>query len=158
MPECFICKTALNGSWNVTSGGNIYEKTGRYLGITDGYFLYSEYPNWVYVYCKNCWQQEILKLSFVQQKISQACNQKVEEYDPLRWDSEYHLQYLNDQDPAAFLRKQKIEEYAQKKIQIDSKLLECYGKYEEMLALLKVSDQIDNHESEDEDLTKFDLS
>ncbi|KAM3147555.1 hypothetical protein pb186bvf_000362 [Paramecium bursaria] len=45
------------------------QSTGRYLGVTDGYFLYSESPNWVYCYCKPCWQKQILGLSFVQDAI-----------------------------------------------------------------------------------------
>ena len=36
--------------------------TGRYLGISDGYFLYGDNPNWVYSYCKPCWIKEIQKI------------------------------------------------------------------------------------------------
>ena len=36
--------------------------TGRYLGISDGYFLYGGNPNWVYSYCKPCWIKEIQKI------------------------------------------------------------------------------------------------
>jgi hypothetical protein len=36
--------------------------TGRYLGISDGYFLYGGSPNWVYSYCKPCWIKEIQKI------------------------------------------------------------------------------------------------
>jgi len=96
MAECFICKYALSGSWNVTTCGTSYEKTGRYLGITDGYFLYQEYPNWVYVYCKSCWQNEILKLSFVQARISQSVNasQNKSDNDPIKCDTDHHLEQL----------------------------------------------------------------
>ena len=36
--------------------------TGRYLGISDGYFLYGGNPDWVYSYCKPCWIKEIQKI------------------------------------------------------------------------------------------------
>lgn len=36
--------------------------TGRYLGISDGYFLYGNNPNWVYSYCHSCWVKEIQKI------------------------------------------------------------------------------------------------
>jgi chromosome segregation ATPase len=49
----------------MTVASSQYETTGRYLGVTDGYFLYGELPNWVYCYCKPCWQQNILALSFI---------------------------------------------------------------------------------------------
>ena len=62
---------ALQGSWNMTEAGSPYQRTGRYLGIGDGYFLYRESPNWVYCYCKSCWQKAILNLSFT---ISQPHN------------------------------------------------------------------------------------
>jgi chromosome segregation ATPase len=65
MAECFACHKTLQGAWNTTSASSSFEKTGRYLGINDGYFLYGEQPNWVYCYCKTCWQSEVLKLSFV---------------------------------------------------------------------------------------------
>lgn len=41
------------------------DKTGRYLGISDGYFLYDGDPNWVYCYCLSCWQNAILSLPFI---------------------------------------------------------------------------------------------
>jgi septal ring factor EnvC (AmiA/AmiB activator) len=65
MAECLTCKKALQGSWNMTAASTPYEKTGRYLGITDGYFLYSEGPNWVHCYCTTCWQKAILTLPFI---------------------------------------------------------------------------------------------
>ena len=49
----------------MTGAGDPYARTGRYLGISDGYFLYDSQPNWVYCYCQPCWQAEILKLPFV---------------------------------------------------------------------------------------------
>jgi hypothetical protein len=79
MAECQTCKTTLSGSWNMTNSSEHYDRIGRYLGIADGYFLYTEHPNWVYCYCKACWQNEILKLSFVP-KIEQhnTCQQQLE--------------------------------------------------------------------------------
>ena len=43
---------------------------GRYLGVSNGYFLYNTSPNWVYCYCLECWQKEILALPFVTAKIT----------------------------------------------------------------------------------------
>lgn len=68
MSKCYACGKALNGTWNMTSCSG-YEMTGRYLGISDGYFLYSGSPNWVYCYCYDCWQKQILSLSFVNPKL-----------------------------------------------------------------------------------------
>jgi hypothetical protein len=64
MAECFACKKALTGSWNMTIHPG-FEKTGRYLGISDGYFLYGESAHWVYCYCKSCWEKSILTLPFI---------------------------------------------------------------------------------------------
>ena len=41
MAECFTCKTPLEGSWTLTEAGNSFPKTGRYLGVTNGYFAYA---------------------------------------------------------------------------------------------------------------------
>eukprot|EP01121_Diplochlamys_sp_Union-15-3_P012390 TRINITY_DN3704_c0_g3_i1.p1 TRINITY_DN3704_c0_g3~~TRINITY_DN3704_c0_g3_i1.p1 ORF type:complete len:406 (+),score=80.86 TRINITY_DN3704_c0_g3_i1:81-1220(+) len=65
MAQCYTCSKTLNGSWNMTKQGTAHERTGRYLGITDGYFLYNDQPNWVYSYCFPCWQKQILGLAFV---------------------------------------------------------------------------------------------
>lgn len=62
MAECFTCKVALTGTWNLTDSGPSYEKTGRYLGV-NGYFCYAGQPKWVYCYCLNCYKTEILKLA-----------------------------------------------------------------------------------------------
>lgn len=100
MAECFTCKTQLQGSWNLTECGTSYPKTGRYLGIQDGYFLYGENPNWLYVYCKTCWKAEILKLAFVQEKIAEAACQRdkaLELVEPLG---------VSSQDPMDLMRKQ----------------------------------------------------
>ena len=63
---CFACGTALRGNWSMESNpSNASYSTcpnGRYLGISNGYFLYSGLPDWVYSYCKNCWIQEIKKI------------------------------------------------------------------------------------------------
>ena len=63
---CYSCSKALNGKWSMESNqqNNSYfgTTTGRYLGISDGYFLYSGNPNWVYSYCKPCWIKEIEKI------------------------------------------------------------------------------------------------
>lgn len=65
MAQCHSCGKTLQGSWNMTTAGPQYERTGRYLGIGDGYFLYSGQPNWVYCYCYTCWQRQILSLPFI---------------------------------------------------------------------------------------------
>mmetsp|Transcript_19045 Transcript_19045/g.30233 ORF Transcript_19045/g.30233 Transcript_19045/m.30233 type:complete len:140 (+) Transcript_19045:35-454(+) len=65
--KCTSCSKALQGSWNMTKSGSNYDQTGRYLGINDGYFLYSGSPNWVYCYCLECWKKQILSLGFVKQ-------------------------------------------------------------------------------------------
>ena len=69
MSKCAQCSKGLSGSWNMTKSGNSYDQTGRYLGISDGYFLYSGSPNWVYCYCLECWKKQVLSLGFVQQEI-----------------------------------------------------------------------------------------
>jgi chromosome segregation ATPase len=60
-----------------------HDTTGRYLGI-DGYFLYGESTNWVYCYCKPCWQNEILKLSFVSNALNQKMNALEQENNSLQ--------------------------------------------------------------------------
>ena len=63
---CYNCGKALNGKWsmenNPSNNGYFHTTTGRYLGISDGYFLYGDSPNWVYSYCKPCWIKEIQKI------------------------------------------------------------------------------------------------
>jgi len=58
MAECNSCHTALAGTWNMTSAGPPYERTGRYLGITNGY-LFNIQSNWVYCYCLDCWKVQL---------------------------------------------------------------------------------------------------
>lgn len=52
---CISCSKQLTGMWDVTECGGSYKETGRYLGISDGYFLYGANPDWVYCYCLPCW-------------------------------------------------------------------------------------------------------
>ena len=63
---CNSCGKQLSGKWKMESNpqNNSYfnTTTGRYLGISDGYFLYGDNPNWVYCYCKTCWIKEIRKI------------------------------------------------------------------------------------------------
>ena len=63
---CYSCGKTLSGKWIMESNpqNNSYfsTTTGRYLGISDGYFLYGGNPNWVYSYCKDCWKKEIQKI------------------------------------------------------------------------------------------------
>ena len=63
---CNSCGKNLNGKWSMeTNERNISYfswTTGRYLGISDGYFLYGDSPDWVYSYCKPCWIKEIEKI------------------------------------------------------------------------------------------------
>ena len=63
---CASCGKSLSGSWQMESNSNnksyFSSTTGRYLGISDGYFLYGGSPNWVYSYCKPCWIKEIQKI------------------------------------------------------------------------------------------------
>lgn len=64
--KCTSCSKQLNGKWKMESNPSnaTYHNNpnGRYLGITDGYFLYSGNANWVYCYCKTCWVKEITNL------------------------------------------------------------------------------------------------
>ena len=66
LATCYSCGKTLSGSWSKenNSNNNSYfnTTTGRYLGISDGYFLYGDNPNWVYSYCKPCWIKEIEKI------------------------------------------------------------------------------------------------
>ena len=63
---CASCNKTLNGKWNMESNPNNANyfswTTGRYLGISDAYFLYGDNPDWVYSYCKPCWIKEIEKI------------------------------------------------------------------------------------------------
>ena len=63
---CNSCGKNLNGKWSMEtnpSNNNYFSwTTGRYLGISDGYFLYGDSPDWVYSYCKPCWIKEIEKI------------------------------------------------------------------------------------------------
>ncbi len=70
MAQCFACSKALQGSWNMTGAGTNYDRTGRYLDINDGYFLYSGQPNWVYCYCQSFWENQIASLPCVSSKLN----------------------------------------------------------------------------------------
>ena len=63
---CNSCGKTLTGKWtmenNPSNNSYFHTTTGRYLGISDGYFLYGDNPNWVYSYCKPCWIKEIQKI------------------------------------------------------------------------------------------------
>ncbi len=63
---CFTCGKTLNYKWsmesNTSNNSYFHTTTGRYLGISDGYFLYGWNPNLVYSYCKPCWIKEIQKI------------------------------------------------------------------------------------------------
>ena len=63
---CNTCGKVLNGKWKMEtnpSNTNYFScTTGRYLGISDAYFLYGANPDWVYSYCKPCWIKEIEKI------------------------------------------------------------------------------------------------
>jgi DNA repair exonuclease SbcCD ATPase subunit len=63
MAQCYECKEELSGSWKLTEGFQDYSKTGRYLGIKNGYFMYQGAPNWVYCYCNQCYRTEVLRLA-----------------------------------------------------------------------------------------------
>ena len=56
---CNSCGKKLSGKWMMESNPQnksyFNTTTGRYLGISDGYFLYGGNPDWVYSYCKPCW-------------------------------------------------------------------------------------------------------
>ncbi len=48
-----------------------YETTGRYLCIQDGFFLnHGSKPNWVQVYCYECWMDAVMALPFVSSRFS----------------------------------------------------------------------------------------
>ena len=63
---CNSCGKTLSGKWsmenNPSNNSYFHTTTGRYLGISDGYFLYGSNPYWVYSYCKTCWIKEIKKI------------------------------------------------------------------------------------------------
>ena len=63
---CASCNKTLNGKWSMESNPSNSSyfswTTGRYLGISDGYFLYGGNSDWVYSYCKPCWIKEIEKI------------------------------------------------------------------------------------------------
>jgi len=63
MSECWTCKIALTGAWNLTTCGDVNSnKAGRYLGI-NGYMFYAGSPNWVYSYCLTCYKKEVVTLA-----------------------------------------------------------------------------------------------
>src|SRR3990167_5460989 len=70
MPKCYTCSKTLGGQWSMTDAGPTYAETGRYLGVSDGYFLYGGSANWVYCYCLDCWKKHVLALSFVTAEIN----------------------------------------------------------------------------------------
>lgn len=58
MPSCYTCETTLQGAWKMTTSFGVGE-TGRYLGV-EGYFFYGTKTNWVYCYCRLCWDKDII--------------------------------------------------------------------------------------------------
>jgi hypothetical protein len=63
MAQCYGCKEELSGQWKLAEGYQDFSKTGRYIGIKNGYFCYQGEPNWVYSYCQGCYKTEIMKLA-----------------------------------------------------------------------------------------------
>lgn len=63
---CTTCGKELSCKWTMENNpqNNSYfsSTTEKYLGISDGYFLYGNNSNWVYSYCHSCWVKEIQKL------------------------------------------------------------------------------------------------
>lgn len=80
--KCTTCSKALNGAWNMTKSGESYNQTGRYLGISNGYFLYGGSANWVYCYCQDCWKKHILSLSFVKEQFKNIKESLPQNYIP----------------------------------------------------------------------------
>jgi hypothetical protein len=70
MAECKGCKVALSGSWQLSQYHD--NKTGRYLGIKDGYFIGK--ANWVDCYCSKCYPKAVLELALTynEEKILQT--------------------------------------------------------------------------------------
>ena len=82
MPICYTCRKQLTGTWNMTESSETFKETGRYLGITDGYFLYGGTPYWVQCYCKTCWEKQILSLPFVSCQLTrEETKQQLEQKD-----------------------------------------------------------------------------
>eukprot|EP01100_Stratorugosa_tubuloviscum_P013460 TRINITY_DN674_c0_g1_i1.p1 TRINITY_DN674_c0_g1~~TRINITY_DN674_c0_g1_i1.p1 ORF type:complete len:289 (-),score=15.03 TRINITY_DN674_c0_g1_i1:77-943(-) len=95
--QCYKCSKALVGSWNMTESSTTYQKTGRYLGISDGYFLYGS-SNWVYCYCQTCWQSSINSLSFSETSLQlQQANNQVTQLNTTKSTLENQLQQANNQ-------------------------------------------------------------
>jgi hypothetical protein len=59
MAECSACSTKLEGSWGLS--GN--SKTGRNLGITNGYFICGNDGALISCYCSICYKREVIKLA-----------------------------------------------------------------------------------------------
>lgn len=120
--KCSTCSKALNGHWkmetNPQNQAHKDEPTGRYLGISDGYFLYGQSPNWVYCYCKECWLKQIQALNIDKEKID-ALNIQISELK----------QKLKNSEEELISEKAKIDGF---NIQI-SELNKTIKKYEEEL-------------------------
>ena len=86
--------------------------TGRYLGISDGYFLYGTNSDWVYSYCKPCWIKEIEKI-LPNIGLSNTDNKKIiEEYK----NKNAELQnIINDKEKEIIRLKEEINELKKNK-------------------------------------------
>jgi len=56
---CCVCKTDIEGSWNMICNGNWNDLA---TFIIEGHFLCDDENRWMDCYCKECWEREILKV------------------------------------------------------------------------------------------------
>ena len=115
---CNSCGKTLNGKWSIennTSNTNYFNTTtGRYLGISDGYFLYGDNPNWVYSYCKPCWIKEIQKII---PRLGIPTNENYELVCNLKNNNSELQNIINKKDNEINQLKEKLEE-ANKKLKM----------------------------------------
>ena len=112
---CNSCGKTLNGKWLMENNTNnisyFNTTTGRYLGISDGYFLYGDSPNWVYSYCKPCWIKEIQKIA---PRIGIIANENNESVCNLKNKNSELENIINKKNDEIKLLNKKIEEINQK--------------------------------------------
>ena len=141
---CFGCGKTLSGKWSMENNpaNNYYlnTATGRYLGISDGYFLYGGKPDWVYSYCKTCWIQEIKKIL---PELGIDVTKKEESNSQSKKDDAYQIE--NEKLKSELAKANKIIENM-KNIQIDNNEI---NKLREEIQLLKNQLKLKNDEIND---------
>lgn len=99
MAQCATCGKQLMGKWELSSRMG-EGRTGRYLGIIDGYFLCNNQANWVSCYCLKCFREEVQggvvkRLRSSSFDLAQHQQQQLEKVEVSRELSSLHQQHTN---------------------------------------------------------------